>query len=602
MSAMGILKGIYDCLAREIIEQDLPRSDCQRSYRRALIPGWDFIEDLSAVDAPSMGIWRTAHLEVRQFFDTTETIPLGMFDVETVQDLEARLWRLLKIYPDPFEHRYEPVPMGLYLKSSEARELQDIFAPLPSSGAGPERGTLIDAVIGSTPQEIARFCFDLTKSDPKLGRLLLTKRFRDAMQLCPDIVDMPWPTYPRFKRKYLPPFQACILLGEMQRLAQNVCSQIQWSFFLDGNEATIAQVSEACLKYQKKRNAKRRASDIYDPCISQVILQAPFQTRLHQFAIRSDQDVGLQQVYATSRELFLALMQHGEPLIDFITGLDQSSPSPGLAKNAQAHVAWLPNRKAKRNSAARNPEHAMLYWGMSWYDHAVLGLAQIHSAARAWNREYYPQNPWPLQGLGSSWSLQQAIARIPYLWLETISPKAFEREAHKLCRARERNSRRGEDDRRTHEETEEFQGSDPMALEKLNAGEKLIATLAVFDDPNVKIKDRAVTSARNKATERPRHGYPGYSAQYRPHLWIDREHDDIGFWIGREREICSRLCPLADLQLQSLDTHSAYRALLNDVERYREGSPSIRAKVAQNLAMTPSSFATDPMHLRMRVR
>lgn len=592
---MSILHDINACMARESIEQGLIDSSCLRSNRSALIPGWDFIDDLRAVDQPCNGIWRTPHLDVRQFFDANETKPLGMFEnVGTVHDIEARLWRLLKIFPDPFDHRHIPLPNGTFGKSPEAGEQDDIFAPLLSVGEGPERGAFIEAIIGCTPRDIARFCHQLLKSDRQLGSMVLAKKFREVMQLDPKMVGRPLASSISSRNNYLPGFFACVLLTELQRLAQNVCSQIVYSFFDDGSEATIAKVVQACLKYQKKGNTRHRSSGLYKPYITQQMFHAPFQTRLHQSGLDSDADIGLQQVHITSRELFRELMQHGEPLIGFITGQDPSSPSPGLAKNMQAHIDWLPNRTAKQNSLARSPANAMRFWGLNWYDHAVLGLAQIEHAARRWNRQYCPDNPWPLQTSESSVGLQQAIARIPYCWLETIKPEAFECEATKLYRAKERNSKGRKTDP-IKNNADQLPAGEAIQLDK---GEKLIATLAVFDDPTTKIKDPAVSSARKQAAETPPDGYPGYSAQYRPHLWLDRANDDIGFWIGREREICSNLCPLADLKISSLKATIVYQALLTNIERYRDTPPSIFAKVAQNLGVTLSSFAADPIHIR----
>lgn len=592
---MSILHDINACLARETIEQGLIDPSFLRSYRSALIPGWDFIEDLQGVDQPGNGIWRTPHLDVRQFFDANETKPLGMFEnVGAVHDIEARLWRLLKIFPDPFDHRHIPRPNGTFRKSPEAEAQKDIFGPLLRVGEGPERGSLVEVIIGCSPRDIAKFYHQLLRSEPHLGGMLLAKKFGEVMHLDPDIVGRPLCSTFSSRNNYLPGFFACVLLAEMQRLAHNVCSQIVYSFFDDGSEATIAKVVQACLRYQKKENTRRRSSELYKPYITQQMLHAPFQTRLHQSGLKSDPDLGLQQVYITSRELLRELMQYGEPLVDFITGLDSSSPSPGLAKNMQAHIEWLPNRTAKQSSQARSPANGMRFWGMDWYDHAVLGITQIHYAARNWNRQYCPDNPWPLQTSESSWGLQQAIARIPYCWLETINSKAFVCEATKLYRAKERNSKGRKADPIINN-ADKLPAGDVIQLDE---GEKLIATLAVFDDPTTKIKDPAVTGARKQAADTPPDGYPGYSAQYRPHLWLDRADDDIGFWIGREREICSSLCPLADLKISSLKATIAYQALLTNIKRYRDTPPSISAKVAQNLAMTPSSFAADPMHIR----
>lgn len=599
---MSILDEINACIAREIIEQNRAGANCRARYRTALTPGWDIITNLKEIDQPCRGIWRTPHLDVSQFFAAPDDVPMGMFEeASTACDIEARSWRLLRIFPDPFDYRHRQLPIGILRKSPEAEKQDDIFAPLVREGMGPERGHLVEAIIGSSPREIARFCEELLKIEPQLGSMVLAKKFREAKRLASDVILTPWPRQTSPDRVYIPPFLASVLLAEMQRLAQNVCSQIIVSFFRDGTEATIATVVQKCMSYQKKQDARRKASDLYDPAIAQQIAYAPFQTRLHQFQLSSDPDLGLQRVYDTSRGIFRELARHGEPLVDFITGLHPYSPSPALAKSVSAHVRWLPDRKAKKGSRAHNADNSMRFHGMDWYDHAVLGLAQIHHAAREWNHRYCPENPWPHQTSGSVWGLQQAIARIPYFWLETAHPKAFEREANKLCRARERNSKRCKSDcapRKAQEPA--IDGG--LKTDKPAKGRRLIDELAVFDDPTVKIKDYQVTRARKRAAEKPPHGYPGYSAQYRPHLWLNHDDDDIGFWIGREREICSSLCPLADLKISSLKATIAYQALLTHIERYRDTAPSLSAKVAQNLAMIPSSYAGDPMHIREQAR
>lgn len=58
--------------------------------------------------------------------------------------------------------------------------------------------------------------------------------------------------------------------------------------------------------------------------------------------------------------------------------------------------------------------------------------------------------------------------------------------------------------------------------------------LSIFDDEHVTIKEREVTRAKSIAVKVPPAEIPGYTAQYRPHLWFDQCNDDIGFWIGRE--------------------------------------------------------------------
>jgi len=567
--------------AREEIERNqLGGSDLYRQ-QNALIYGWDCISDLARVDPPPGGVWRTRHFEPRLFFPDVDDAPLGMFEgAESSDDLYTRLWRLLRIFPDASDWRDEDFET----------KAPDIFAKLDDSVIA-HRDQFLTALFGHPLRDHADFMSELLRDDPELGKLVLEKRYSEAIVRDPEILDRPWPAAVRNRWNdnnldFLPPFIHALLIGELQRLAQNDCSHIALSFFEDGSEASLAATAKVCTGFQKRSNQALPAREIYGECIVGMIGLAPFQTSALQpsrsLLLRYDSDAAVKDALIKSWHLSNIIAARGRPLIDFVCGLHSRSPSPLLAESVAQHLDRSPDRATKNGSFAHRAGFATTYWGLDWLTHAYMGLSQLAVAAAEYNKKFRPQGPVLRQNantkIGRPIGLRQSIARIPYFWLETTNAAAYRNASEKLAETCTRNANTRKRYAKTSSEISKvFEDWEPSS---------------VFDDQVATIRETEVALAMRSAQHAPHPGMPGYTAQYRPHLWLDDENDDIGFWIGRERQ--SDSSPLSNTLKASCKAQRAF--ILADIDRYRETSPSIAARVNQNLAMTINAFATDPQH------
>lgn len=622
---MSVLIDVVACANREAIEQGLAGCGELPQFRNALIPGWDYTPTVGDIDPPTNGIWRTPHLDPRDFYSDKKQAPRGMFDgANTAPAIEATIWRLLRIRPDPVDHRSDAGNQDFAEESADSADRNDPFAPLISTGKCTNRDLYIELIIGHPIRDIAGFCAELLQRQPEIGRLVIAKRFCEALKACPELERICWHKREIERRALMPPFFACVLLAELQRLAQNVCAQIFWSYLpfqslspnidkgsqalalTQSHEATVVRLRKAIEEKRGKANERCRADTIYARCITKQVACAPFQTRLHQFTLTSNPDAGVAAVDNTARRFFEEIVQNGAPLLNFVSGLSRRSPSDALARHMATHIAWRPERSAKGGSRAHLPTNCFTFWGLEWFAHALRGLAQIHDAAKHWNRLHLPHNPWK-QGKSQHGGIQHAIARLPFFWLETTDPNSFQQAALELSRRKSSNATGGNaralmHNREAGRVSSELQLADGPSqetgdVEQDDSRDDPENPLAIFDDPVTKIADRQVTKARKAASEVPRRGMPGYSAQYRPHLWLDKVGDDIGFWTGREIEHGARIYPIANRSCTIRNASSQALAILDDIARYQNKEASLHARVCQNLAMTMGPFSTDPMHL-----
>ncbi|MEL7831327.1 hypothetical protein AAG604_04175 [Citromicrobium bathyomarinum] len=574
----------------------------------ALLAGWDSIDDLSAIDPPNGGVWRTPHLAPAKFFAGRDEAPLGIFeDVGSPDELCARVWRLTRILPDATDERLgaESIDEECWEDEKSSSEL-DIFAARTDHPIA-HRDQFIASIFGHTLRDHAEFLFDLLTREPELGALVLEKRFAEALVLDPDLLDRPWPASVRrrWQRQdfdFLPPFAHAVLVGEFQRLAQNVCSQASVSYFDTGKEVTLAATAKETGRYQKKSDRTGHASILYDPAIVKQMSLQPFQS-LAILASGSvlrtgDSDAATADTQRATSALFKDLVNYGRPLIDFVSGHHPRSPSPDLAQGLMQHLDRAPDRKAKSGSVAHRKDFTATYWGMNWLTHAYVGLWQLAKFAAIYNQQWRPRGP-TMSGranrdVGRSVGLIQSIARIPYFWLETTNPTAFRSAGEKLARSSINNA--------TTRAVRAFEGKagmkasedDKAAIKK--EVEDRYEAFAIFDDQYTTIKERAVIAARKIAVKTPPAGMPGLTAQYRPYFWFHQGQDDIGFWIGREFASRRDLYGRSKTSRITRSAKELRQVILSDIERYRHRAPGIAAKTNQNLAMTFGAFAADPQH------
>ncbi|MGY6637950.1 MAG: hypothetical protein ACXIUO_12520 [Erythrobacter sp.] len=603
---MTFLEDIHACALRTRIEEMSIDPSNLIYARSALIAGWDYIPDRRKVVPPTNGVWRTPHFDPSTFFSDSETVPAGIVtSATTVPEIETDFWRLLMIFPDPVDHRYEVTSDGKIQKSDLTKGHEDAFKPISFQDGGSQRDQYIREIIGHSVHDIANFCQFILQQHPEVGKLIMAKRFREALASLPELETMDWHKRAIRARARVRPFFACVLLAELQRLAQNVCAHIRLSYFPDGRQVSIATFKTECNKFQKKENQRCKAEKIYAPCISKTIAWAMFQTRLHQFTITKDRDAAVDAVNRTTKYLFNEIVKGGEPLIDHVSGISHRSPAPELAKSAAAHVSLLPGKVERGGYKRHHRASASTYWGKDWFMHAAIGLCQIRDAAEVWSRQHYPKRSWKSSSECYG-GLRCYIARIPFFWLETINPLAFLDEALVIRKQKMRSP--GRRSKPTHQSKAKLKRPSvdcrvgmplPEICEEFDrdAFSDIQELIAIFDDPDTRIKEKQVEEARKEGGKFPKRGMPGYSAQYRPHLWLDNENDDIGFWIARENE--HRIGNYFKTRPGGASLTASKRSsmLLAQTEHFGKHKPSLEAKVCQNLAMIIGPFAADPIHM-----
>ncbi len=531
-----------------------------------------------------------------------------MFEgVASPDDLYARMWRLIRILPDATDERVSVEDFGRECCDDELNASEkDVFATRTEEPIT-HRDHFITSIFGHSLRDHAEFLFELRAKEPELGALVREKRFVDALALDADLLRRPWPSsvrrrWARENLDYLPPFAHAVLVADCQRLAQNVCSQIAASYFVTGKEASLAATARECGRYQKLSDRAGPAKIIYDAAIAAQIDMQPLQTLAvvasGSTLLSGDPDFAANQTLSSAHRLHKNFVTYGRTLIDFVSGHHDSSPSAQLAKGLMNHLDRAPDRKAKGGSLAHRGEFTATYWGMNWLTHSYVGLWQLARFAEFYNKLWRPQGPRISQradsAVGRRVGLIQSIARIPYFWLETTNPFAFRMTSEKLAKSSIANAITRAV--RTHEAAT---GIRPSATDREAIEDEVkdrYEVLSMFDDEHVTIKERDVTRAKSIAVKTPPAGMPGYSAQYRPHLWFDQYNDDIGFWIGRE--LGFRHGPFRNpVTNETTPSAKTLRGIiLSDIDRYRNCAPGIAAKVNQNLAMTFGAFASDPQH------
>ncbi len=145
-----------------------------------------------------------------------------------------------------------------------------------------DRDWLIFSIFGHTNRDGTDFVHDALIKRPEIGRMLLSKRFKEALEMCPELLDWKWPEETRLRwrttggKDYLPPFLFLVLLSEFQRLAQNVTAQIPLSFRADGSPLTIASAVNDLAAVDP--DYVGQSFNIFENCIAGLTTLIPLQT------------------------------------------------------------------------------------------------------------------------------------------------------------------------------------------------------------------------------------------------------------------------------------------------------------------------------------
>ncbi|NMW32733.1 hypothetical protein HKD42_11735 [Altererythrobacter sp. RZ02] len=575
------------------------------SLYAASIVGWDFTNDRSAPDPPNFGMWRTPLLLTGSCLTEIDPSRPAVVHAEmTRAELYNGFWRLARILPEAQdtyadEDFVKTAPGDFY--STVARR-NSAVRPLA------DRDWLIFSLFGHTNRDAADFVHAALIKEPEIGRMLASKRFEEALEICPDLLDWKWPpeTLARWEttggKDYLPPFLFLVLLSEFQRLAQNVTAQITLSFRADGSRLTIASAVEDLAAVNSDYVGS--GYKIFENCIAGLTTLVPLQT----YALVPEERVmssrnALAGIKHTEKAFCIlndAISNGPEDTLARLSGSSDQSRSGFVAQAVIAHPDHRRDRKVRGGKVVVRTEYLAKHYGLNWIEHAYFGQFQLASAAEAFNMKYRharlpkraPHNKLSIV------SRRQAIARIANAWLETAHTAAYK----KLCREFEIVQARNE---RGSELPSSFCGNENAKPQTVATKKRFIGThfeesvepsLSIVDT-NVKIKARLLSNMEKLAARKPVKGLPGFTAEYRPTLWYEmpKKLNDIGFWIGRR--LVAQQGKIANLPLTS---PLIVQEILSDIDLYRYAPSRIEDRAAQNLAMTLGEFSLDPMHAFFR--
>tara|TARA_R110001606_G_scaffold54071_2_gene132786 strand:- start:6064 stop:7881 length:1818 start_codon:yes stop_codon:yes gene_type:complete len=580
-------------IKRQRLEDCIDGASLKSLYGVSIV-GWDSTSDLSSVDPTNFGVWRTGLILAghgRPEGDARR-IPIIHSDM-TLAELENGCWRQLRILPE--------APTS-YADEDMVRTNPNDFYSTISGKVLADRDWLIFSLVGHTNRDAAEFLRSALLNDPKVGKLLLAKCFKEALALRPDLPAWEWPdeTIARWKKTdgkdYLPPFYFLVILSEFQRLAQNATALMALSFRTDGTPLTIASIIEDIGEADSKKTGS--AFDIFESSVANLTTLIPLQTYalLPKDSMISGKNSidGIRYTANAFRAMKDFISRGSANMFAILSGYKKESQSALVALAMSAHPDHRKDRKVSGGNLAIRTEYVAKYWGLNWLEHPYFGLFQLAQAADRVNAKYrkirrplrvaHHQNRVINRG--------QAIARITRAWLETTHPAAYKKQWQERKAIRERNS-------------SDRQYSTGFGYEKDEKNKEYSDHQYEYYDPLIdslvdvegKIDGRLLSKMKKQAAKKPEKGLPGYTAQYHYNLWFEKENDDIGFWIGRRN--AAQECKIANLPLTS--SMIVYE-ILSDIELLRKHPAAIEDIVSQNLAMTIGEFSLDPMHAFLRRR
>lgn len=586
---------------RENLEKQIDEASIKSLYA-ASIASWDHTHDRSVLDPPNFGMWRTPHLLTScRFSEIDPSRPPVLHAEMSKEELYIGYWRVSRILPEAqytyIDDDFVKVDPGDIYSTVKRRNKE--YRPLA------DRDWLIFSVFGHTIRDAIDFLHDALNKEPEIGRMLLSKRFEEALVKHPEVLEWEWPkeTQRRWRatggKDYLPPFIFLTLLAEFQRLAQNSTALISMSFRRSGSKLTIS----SAVNDLKAANPDYvgKSSNILDSSLASLISFIPLQT----YALLPNENIirdklALEGISYTEKAFCIlnkAILTGPKNILKELSGLSNQSRSAFIAQTMIAHADNRADRKVRGGKYAIRTESLPKCYGNDWHEYALVGLFQLVSAAKSFNREYRKTRlPQCIPSNQSNIINQkQAIDRIVYAWLETTHQQAYEQLSMEL----EVDKARRNNNKDTAEEfglDEKYSEQSAVAAKK-SAGQLLRESVEpaepIVELRETKINERLILNMEKRAKKKRAAGMPGFTADYNPSLWFkpDKKCNDIGFWIGRR--IAAQKFKIANLESAPL---SIEKEILSDIDRYRDTPSTIEDRAAQNLAMTISEFSLDPMH------
>ena len=589
---------------RERLEKRSDKASAESLYA-ASIAGWDFTNDRSAPDPPNFGVWRTPLLLTdAPLKEIDPSRPAVVHAEMSKAELYNGFWRLARILPEAAD---------TYLDDDFIKtDLDDFYSSVvrqdPQVRPVADRDWLIFSLFGQTNRDATDFVHDTLIKKSEIGKMLLSKRFEEALEMQPDLLEWKWPdeTHLRWRitggRDYLPPFLFLVLLSSFQRLAQNVTAQISLSFRADGRPLTIASTVNDLAAVDP--NYFGSSFNIFEDCIAGLTTFIPLQTYAlvpeESTMSRLDPLAGIKHTEKAFCILNDAISNGPEDTLARLSGCSDQSQSASLAQTMIAHPDHRRDREVRGGNLVVRTEYFAKYYGLNWMEHAYFALFQLISAADEFNREYRHVrfSKRVPHGQYTTVNRRQAVARIANAWVETAHPAAYKKLCEEFAVVQARNERGAKLSSSTHHDDEAGAQTGTAAKKSYRPSyEEGVEPLPSIVDTSVKLKARPLSRMEKLAARKPVRGLPGYTAGYHPKLWfkLHKKLDDIGFWIGRR--FVAQQGRIANLPSTS---PSITQEILSDIDLYRDAPSKPEDRAAQNLAMTIGEFSLDPIHAFFR--
>lgn len=361
-----------------------------------LVEGWDVVVDRSAIDAPTLGIWRSQQL-VPPSTDCGWKIgkPILAMDM-SVEQFAAGLWRQLKILPTTAEDRQEDC----------ADPFRDPYGRVGS------RDRSLEPFLGVSVRAMAMFLDNLRRFDPVLTHTLLSKNFASFEHDVEQFATIPWPNsclalFQREGRKsVIPPVLALILHASLAQFAQTHAGHLSLAFA--GSSEITPKVLIGLLNASDEASHHVAAQHVAGAAAMQTYVWMSRQPNNAISSIGTRQDLLSSAYHALAR---------GRGAIVRADQLIATHPGSFGARKGQSAVM------AHRGAVTR--------FGLTWRDSAALNLLIVHKQMKAWESEYGQRLKRSRKASSLGWrpgSLSEAMSRTLHFWLETVVPEAADNE------------------------------------------------------------------------------------------------------------------------------------------------------------------------------
>lgn len=521
--------------------------------------GWDYwIPGQPATDG--CGIARTPHRHLSNHIPLPDGARAIIDGAMSVAQLGGSIWRQVLINP----------------RVSGEHQGPDTFA-ISNMAAHCRRAEYLVTLVGHSPGDLAIYLDDLRLRDRPVFDRVIAKDFRGVVELCPKLIDDPWPDRVRAlwrkpEADYLPPFLVAVLYAELARLAVNHAGLLEMAF-------------DAGIELSTRRFLPRipLAGGPHEPvAIGRAIGMMPYQS----IALsapgtvlqRGDTEAAAAWAKLCAARLTAAVEERGDLDITPATPLQAKA----IAHDFEASPAfWLEPRKNHGWSRQNRP--AATFWGLDWRQHAAVGLMEIMMTAQDWNGRLRPKGP--KLASASMRRVSWAIATISFAWMAESNPAAA---LWMLQQVKDKDE-------------------DALSL--------AFGPFAMDDSLKPKSGDSLRKKAMALVADRPKPGELGYTARYQAHLWLNDRGDDIAHYRHYQWDAITGY-PRA--------RRGALPIVLQDTSRIPEGvvaalgaahgvspdhggvrynqSPSLpmtddisARRGAQNVALMISPLSTDPM-------